>query len=273
MFERSPERNAIDAMIYLVSEGGYKGSIKKSKGWADTSERRGGRNWHGQTVGLLSDVARMSEITTQLSIPQRQVPDALGEIGRLDQTADLDGALLINQLPDKIDEVGRELGVPAILPCNQTDQRINCGRGSVGYGPSATVAVCISRFDNWRRCVTVDIELGAQPRIGVVAMVIDNMLTIDIVEDGLHGSRREPGGQTGLVGFHGVVMLVQPGRKVPQKLPACGRSAVLHQKLVIWLLPSARDLSAPCGINLEIFVENHEEIVKPPLTKTFILES
>lgn len=56
-----------------------------------------------------------------------KVENVLREVRRLNDAPDLDSALILNQCADRMEELGRELAVPSILPCNQPY------RGSHGF--------------------------------------------------------------------------------------------------------------------------------------------
>lgn len=51
----------------------------------------------------------------------RQIKDILRETRRLDDTPNLDGALVLNQRADRIQQLGAELRVPAVLPRDEAD--------------------------------------------------------------------------------------------------------------------------------------------------------
>lgn len=49
----------------------------------------------------------------------REIEDRLGEVGRLDDTAHLDGAFVFDELADDVEKFGRELDMDTISICRQ----------------------------------------------------------------------------------------------------------------------------------------------------------
>lgn len=70
-----------------------------------------------------------------------------------------------------------------------------------------------------------------------------------------------------LVGFDTFVEVVEPFGEFAQDLPFRRRLLVLHR-----LLSGLGHLCSPDGIYAEVFVEDHEKVVQPPLAKALVLE-
>lgn len=63
--------------------------------------------------------------------------------------------------------------------------------------------------------------------------------------------------------------MMQALRQLPQNLPLLGRLAVFAGGVFGF---GAGDVGAPDGVDAEVFVEDHEEVVEPALAEAFVVE-
>lgn len=70
-----------------------------------------------------------------------------------------------------------------------------------------------------------------------------------------------------LVCLDALVKVVQALGQLAEYFPLCGRFLVLD-----CLLAVLGHFRAPDGVDAEVFVEDHEEIVEPAFTETFVAE-
>ena len=63
--------------------------------------------------------------------------------------------------------------------------------------------------------------------------------------------------------------MVQPLRQLAQDLPLLGRFAVFAGRVFRF---GAGHVGAPDGVDAEVFVEDHEEVVEPTLAETLVVE-
>ena len=115
------------------------------------------------------------------------------------------------------------LGVPAILPCDQTDQ---CTQHSPG----------------------------------VIPLLVQ-------LQKPTHRLGREPSCQAVLVRLDALVEVVQSLSEFAQNFPFGGGLLVFH-----CLLAELGHLGPPDCVDAEILVEDHKQVVQPPLTETLVLE-
>lgn len=58
---------------------------------------------------ILTIAAGATELRAQLAVLVGEIEHRLGQVGRLDDAAHLDGALLLDELADQVEEFGGEL--------------------------------------------------------------------------------------------------------------------------------------------------------------------
>lgn len=101
---------------------------------------------------------------------------------------------------------------------------------------------------------------GAEHASGVVTLLVQ-------FQNSTHGLGREPDSETTLVCLNALVEVVESLGELAENLPLSSRLLVFHR-----LLTGLSHLGSPDGVDAKVFVENHEEVVKPSFTKTLVLE-